>query len=121
MLYVFADDLYAAEMKACNEHVVDFKLYVIGMGLNDTKPIFFDDDHNEVEIEKAPVFMQGHIKWDGCCNYTFPEQESCMLHMCGFKDFERLNLVIKKMYELVPSIIKTADKDLLGISNNEST
>ena len=35
------------------------------------------------DIEDRAVFMEGMIKWDGCCNFEFPESENCMIHNCG--------------------------------------
>ena len=33
-------------------------------------------------IDEAQVFAHGTVKWDGCSNWHFDEQDNCMLHGC---------------------------------------
>jgi hypothetical protein len=47
----------------------------------------------------AEVFMSGFLKWDGCHHFTFPAQDSCMLHICGLNGWESFNKMIEKLYE----------------------
>lgn len=33
--------------------------------------------------DKASTYAHGSIKWDGCIDMAFDEQNECMLHFCG--------------------------------------
>ena len=52
------------------------------------------------DIEQARVFLEGDLKWDGCCNFQFPEQNECMLHTCGRHDMAGIGELLLFIYDL---------------------
>lgn len=72
-----------------HDYHVDYQIYL----LND-----LDD-----EIE-----LGGHVKWDGCSNWT--TNEDCMYHACSRQDIINIGLILAECYdwtkELCPNWIK---------------
>lgn len=69
-------------------HWVDFVVHA-HFGQNpDGTPVFrlkHDGPATEPcdDIESAEVFVHGTVKWDGCSDWHFDEQERGTLHECG--------------------------------------
>lgn len=51
--------------------------------------------------ERAPTYAHGSIKWDGCINMAFDEQNDCMLHFCGTKDAKR---TMNELFDMLHSV-----------------
>lgn len=72
-----------------------------------------DAQEEEVyDITKSTPYMSGHIKWDGCSNIQFDEQNNAMLHFCGKTDATNIGVLIARLYDLASKSIPNADKDL---------
>ena len=52
------------------------------------------------DVEQARVFLEGGLKWDGCCNFQFPEQNECMLHTCGRHNMIEIGELLLFIYDL---------------------
>lgn len=50
--------------------------------------------------EEADVYLHGHIKWDGCANLHFDEQDRVMLHFCGLRGAKAAGTLLERLYEL---------------------
>ncbi len=107
----------------CNEnpYYMGFKLYQItGMEVSTTDPKKFDIPHYQcknartnsdttTDIEKAQVYVSGGLKWDGCCNFRFDEQENCMLHTCGKKGMTDIGKALERVHDLGSELIQNWD------------
>ena len=49
-------------------------------------------------IEDAEVFLHGSVKWDGCSNWYFDEQDRIMLHFCGEEHGAEIGELFKRLY-----------------------
>lgn len=92
----------------------DNKLYIKVKVLN----IFGYDENNAVfyrlqdstspvpteDIEKAEVFLQGSIKWDGCSNLQFKDGD-CLLHFCDKKDAMNVGVLMGRLYDLAHEMV----------------
>lgn len=56
------------------------------------------------DVADAQVFLRGSIKWDGCCNIRFDEQDEHMLHFCGRGDAARVGKLIDRLYDIAAEI-----------------
>lgn len=66
-----------------NSAVVGFYVYRIS-GFSDGDPEYGNYNEGIIrDTDKAPVFMSGMIKFDGCINYEFPDSANCMIHDCN--------------------------------------
>lgn len=43
------------------------------------------------------VWLEGHVKWDGCCNFTL-EPDGVMAHVCGLDEIHGLKAVFDTLY-----------------------
>ena len=50
-------------------------------------------------IDEAEVFAHGEVKWDGCSNWHFDEQDRCMLHGCSREYLPALGEVLARCWD----------------------
>lgn len=88
-----------AETHECH---VEFKVYAM---LGTTPPGVYllkkDCDRPEPtdSFDDAEVYLSGDIKWDGCSDWHFDEEERNMLHFCSQKDAANLGALLGRLYE----------------------
>lgn len=72
------------------------------------------DDPNDWHEDPltAPTFLHGDIKWDGCSNWSFDEQDRVMLHFCGAVAATGLGRLMRRMYEIASVRIQSFDREL---------
>jgi hypothetical protein len=69
--------------------------------------IFFGEGNQETtNIVEAGLFLEGHIKWDGCSNWYFTKQDYCMLHFCGRSEAIALGKLMDRMYSIANEEIR---------------
>lgn len=54
---------------------------------------------------KAQVYLSGHIKWDGCGEFRFDEQDRVMLHWCGRRNAKRVADLINRLYDIAADLM----------------
>ena len=55
-------------------------------------------------IEESEPYLHGEVKWDGCSNWHFDEQERCMLHGCTREDLENIGKVMAMCWDMTAEI-----------------
>lgn len=111
---IYWDDIgYAAEVER-REYRVDFVVKaIVGWGGNGhTDPSYrifptplVAGSHETTEVfADAAVFYEGCTKYDGCTSVTFPEQDHCSLHFCGFGNFENFLELNRRLFSLIGNI-----------------
>jgi hypothetical protein len=89
-----------------DEYVVEFKAYqVTGVDGNGGAPLFGDMSNATTNLSEAPVFIHGSVKWDGCSNWHFDEQDKAMLHFCGPEDAAEVGQLLARMYEIARELL----------------
>lgn len=95
---------------------VKFTVYDIE-GLEDgdeKKPLFHKEgspSHPDPvrTIEEADIYLHGEVKWDGCSNWHFDQQDRVMLHGCSREDVQRYGDIMGACWdwasELLPNWI----------------
>ena len=107
-----------------NEVVMDFKVYEHS-GQDDAGPLYHvkgarDGMDLTPDLDKGEALFSGGLKWDGCINVIFDDQENCMPHFCDnpgpkFKRiFDRLyilgaEMMGDKIYYTVPTAQDKSD------------
>lgn len=92
------------------EYHVDFTIYDIAAWVQSTKVGEFDTPEwpergtafggqTVAELEKAEVYLHGSVKWDGCSNWHFDEQDRAMLHGCHRKDLTRYGEILAACWD----------------------
>lgn len=62
-----------------------------------------DDGANEFsqDINLADVYLYGSVKWDGCSNWMYPDQEdNTMLHFCSMEEARLVAEVMSFAYRI---------------------
>jgi hypothetical protein len=95
------------------------------------KVLYDDPDTGQPQFEKiddtvcgiptpdpseAQVFMSGSVKWDGCSNWWFDEQDTgVMIHFCGRDAATAVGRVMHKMYDLAAARMPKFDWKCAGM------
>lgn len=61
---------------------------------------------------EAQVFLSGSIKWDGCSNLQFDEQDNVCLHFCGKKAAMNVGVLLGRLYELAEKHMPAFDSSI---------
>lgn len=93
------------------EHYVEYFIYDI-VGFEDDnadKPLWQRaGSHTSPDcvetLDQAEVYLSGSIKWDGCSNWKFDEQDRCMLHACDREGLLRYGLVMALCWDWMDEI-----------------
>ncbi len=52
----------------------------------------------------AEVYLHGDVKWDGCSNWAFDEQDRCMLHGCSRENLLALGEIMAFCWDLTAEL-----------------
>jgi hypothetical protein len=83
------------------EHRVDYTIYDMAA----VEPVLWpraggiDGFDNTNSLEDAEVYLHGEVKWDGCSNWHFDEQDRVMLHGCSKSNVQRFGDVMALCWE----------------------
>jgi len=93
-----------------HSHHVDYKIYNMYGYDQATGPYFCKEDENGAinpvdNIEEADVFMSGSVKWDGCSNWHFNEQERGMIHGCCKDHLVNIGLALGEAWDWTKELI----------------
>lgn len=69
---------------------------------------FLDFAHS---VTEAQVYLHGSLKWDGCCNLYFDQQDKVMLHFCGKKEAENIGVLLGRLYDLAKELVPAYQAD----------
>lgn len=100
-----------------NSHYVDYIIYDIkGWVEGDTpgvfdKPLWGDYQVDVDDLENAEPYIHGEVKWDGCSNWHFDEQDRIMLHGCCKKDIQRFGDVLARCWEWTAELCPSFDAE----------
>lgn len=105
------NDLYFTVVAEAHEYRVEFKIYeILGWEDGDSqektygRPLYrragAHSSGDTVEtLEESEVYLSGFVKWDGCSNWRFDEQDRCMLHGCSKADVQRFGDVMAACWD----------------------
>jgi len=63
------------------------------------------------KLSEAAEFFSGEVKWDGCSNWTFKEQDRNMIHGCDRTDLVNLGLVLAACWDWTRELLPTWIED----------
>lgn len=103
-------DLGFTIVAEAHEYRVDFTIYdiegfAVGDAQSEDRPLWHkagSTSHFDVvySVEEAEPYMHGEVKWDGCSNWYFDEQNRVMLHGCCKADVQRFGDVMALCWDL---------------------
>jgi hypothetical protein len=62
--------------------------------------------------QEAEAFLHGTIRWNGCADLAFDQQERVMLHFCGRSDAAKVGKLLDKLYSLSAALIPSWNAEL---------
>ena len=109
----FADIEYRVVASA-KSHWMDFKAYkamvVDGQPVYEREGSVCPMSDASPDLAGAQVFLSGHVKWDGCSNVVFDEQEQAALHFCGKEMATNVGVLLGRIYDLAAELIPAWDR-----------
>lgn len=92
---------------------IDYKIYEVAgwaegsiKGKYD-KPVWSkpDDQYTSTDnLEEAALYLHGSVKWDGCSNWHFDEQDRVMLHGCSRENLQSIGDVMTFCWDLTSKL-----------------
>lgn len=58
-------------------------------------------------LGEAEIYLHGEVKWDGCSNWHFDEQDRLMLHGCSRKDLMNIGEVMARCWDWTKELLST--------------
>jgi hypothetical protein len=115
IIYNF-EDIGFSVIAEPDSHKVDYKVYQISGKNNEDQLIWCkDNDHGCSgfceNLDEADLFLHGYVKWDGCSNWHFDEQDDVMIHFCERDQMENIGKILTKCYDLTKNLIGSWDGD----------
>lgn len=98
------DDLAFTVVATPHSHRVEYVIYDCVGYTEDGKPLW---SHKKPEccsdlvdcVSDAAIYLHGSVKWDGCSNWHFDEQDRVMLHGCSREHLLRLGEVMARCWD----------------------
>ncbi len=110
------DDMGYAVIAEPKEYSVDYRVFKIlghqqgnAPGVFDVPMYGNDLETRTTDIEQAEAFMSGFVKWDGCSNWDFEDNERCMFHGCDEGDLLNFGRVMAECWRLTADLLPTWD------------
>jgi len=115
-------DYYIVISKESEEDVfVSFKTYqIVGRTFEPEVIHYFylkdykSSDDITTNINEAQIYASGTLKWDGCMDMQFDEQENVQLHFCSKQDAKGVGILLSSIYEesitLIPQLKEYINK-----------
>ena len=97
-------------------YVVRFEIYTI-VGTDCDRKVYWQKRGvptrpKPVEnIDDAELYLHGDVKWDGCSNWYFYEQDRVMLHFCGLKDIQSVGQVMERCWHWAGELMTNWEGD----------
>ena len=60
-------------------------------------------------MDESEVYLHGIVKWDGCSNWHFDEQDRVMLHGCSREDLTNLGELMAKCWDYAKENLESWD------------
>lgn len=106
-------DLQFTVVAEVYSHWVDFKVYDM-VAWADDAPAWSGGGgfFNPVDtLEEADVYLHGSVKWDGCSNWAFDEQDRVMLHGCSRENVQRFGDVLARCWDWTAELLPNWNGD----------
>lgn len=109
------EDIGFYAVAEAHSHQVDFKVYEVEGLESPNKPLFHKKDADTYpdpveSIDDAEVYLHGAVKWDGCSNWHFDEQDRVMLHACDRSKLLAFGDVMAKCWDWAKEIMPNFDQ-----------
>ena len=81
-------------------YLANFKVYKLcGITSPDGQLVFTKDSDAVYEITEAELYLDGNVRWDGCSNWHFDEQDRCCIHGCDRDDLTAIGEIMARCWD----------------------
>lgn len=93
-----------------HEYYVEYTIYDIE-GIDDNKNPVWHKKNSPVapdsveKLSEAQIYLHGTVKFDGCSDWYFDEQDSCMLHGCSREGISRFGEIMAICWDWTGKLI----------------
>lgn len=96
---------FVAHVWLINKAVMGFEVFAIAYedqdgGIGFECAGISSEDRTTDDIAKAYTFASGDVRFDGCSNVWFDEQERCAVHTCSRRDLENIGTMLTRVHGL---------------------
>jgi hypothetical protein len=107
---IYLEDLWFAVEFEVHSHHVEYLVYRIN-AMGDDGYFFYSkiDDGDVTDLDIAELSARGLVKWDGCSNWDFGDDNGVMMHFCERVQIEQFNAVLLKCYDMTKDLLPTWD------------
>ena len=106
---------FTVVVSEASDYATHFDIYEIILALPDRTPNWQRKGSNSFDpcdkIEDSKRYLHGHIKWDGCSNWCFDDQDERMLHFCDLKDMQAISKVMERCWAWASELCPNFDGD----------
>lgn len=114
-------DLNFTVVAEIEEYRINYKVYdIVGLVENPEKPGVYDVPHwqekdsvsspNPVDsLERAEIFMEGTVKWDGCSDWLPYAVQNCYMHSCDREGLVRVGEVMARCWDMTKTLCPNWD------------
>lgn len=67
-------------------------------------------------LEESEPYLHGDVKWDGCSNWHFDEQDRVMLHGCGRHDLTKIGEVMGFCWDWTAELCPYWSQSVTGVA-----
>jgi hypothetical protein len=107
------NDMWFTIVAEPHDYHVAYSVYEIYGTDTDGRIYWRNGDDGEVDtLEAAAVFLHGDVKWDGCSDWHFDEQDRVMLHACSRQTLVNLGAVMAACWDWTAELLPTWDKSV---------
>jgi hypothetical protein len=98
-----------------HDHYVDFVIYEIECEFQDGsigwhKAGAISSPTPVTSVAEAEAYLHGGVKWDGCSDWHFDEQERSMLHACSRSDLMHLGEAMARCWDWTKELLPNFDQ-----------
>jgi hypothetical protein len=93
-------------------YYVKFELFEIAGTIQDgpmTGTRIYAPMNDYPTLGNAPVYAHGSVKWDGCSDWYFDEQNRCCLHGCSRENLTNLGDALAACWDWAGELIESWD------------
>lgn len=91
-----------------NEYDVEFSVFDIkafNVGRKNSNP------SQDIDVNLAQRYLHGWVKWDGCSDFHFDEQERHYLHGCSRQDILRIGEIMATCWDWASELLPSFEGD----------
>lgn len=86
------------------EYLVKYTIFDIEGIEADGTPLFYRKggrfySDSTRSVEEADIYLHGYVRWDGCSNWHFDEQDNADLHGCSRQDLMRIGEILTQCWD----------------------